>query len=108
MTHCASCGATLVPPPKPIRCDDDAWRAFVVAWWARFGATPVPARELHRLPEAQVLHSVVNAFARRLGTSWRSGTAVDGHRVILVAWPKQRGQRRSVIPTLWALEEVVP
>ena len=108
MTSCPTCGATVARPPKPARNDDDVWRAFVAVWWSRFGTTPVRARELHQLPEAQVLHPVVNAFARRLGTAWRSGAAVDGHRVVLAAWPKQCGPRRSVIPTLWALEEVVP
>ena len=102
MTRCPSCGARLAAP-KSAANDEAAWRAFVTAWWSRFGAAPVSARELHQLPEAQAVHEVMTVFARRLGAARRSGALVDGHRVVLSAWQRP-GPRRTTLPALWALE----
>jgi hypothetical protein len=113
MTCCPTCGQRLLTK-KPVKPEDPAWPAFLAAWWNQYGSTPVPARELHQLPEAQAFRQSIIAFGLALGKAWRERTVVNGRRVVLKEWGHARTRERSktsrgttvVCPTLWALVAV--
>jgi hypothetical protein len=100
------CGARIALT-RAQQKDPAVWAAFLAGWEARYGSRPVPAHELHSLPEAAAVHPDLTVFGRRLGAAWRSGAVVDGRRVVQAQQIGRirRGGRVIRQPATWALEE---